>query len=125
MRDGRRFGRSPDPHQPPEVPEGKVNVTDPDSRPIPVGFGFVQGYNCQTAVNEHQIVLAAEIANLSTDFSQLSPMVTAMLGGTQPCGHHGRRATARGSRCRRRLLERAADGRRGRQPAHPGAGRAR
>ena len=79
MRDGRRFGRPADPHQPPEVPEGKVNVTDPDSRPIPVGFGFVQGYNGQTAVNENQIVLAAEITNLSTDFSQLSPMVNATL----------------------------------------------
>ena len=79
MRDGRRFGRPPDPHQPPEVPEGKVNVTDPDSRPIPIGFGFVQGYNAQTAVNEQQIVLAAEITNLSTDFSQLSPMVAAVL----------------------------------------------
>jgi hypothetical protein len=54
-------------------------VTDPDSRPIPIGFGFVQGYNAQTAVNEHQIVLAAEITNLSTDFSQLSPMVAAVL----------------------------------------------
>jgi transposase len=79
MRDGRRFGRPPDPHRPPEVPEGKVNITDPDSRPIPVGFGFVQGYNAQTAVNEQQIVLAAEITNLSTDFSQLSPMVAAVL----------------------------------------------
>ncbi len=79
MRDGRRFGRPADPYQPPEVPEGKVNVTDPDSRPIPVGFGFVQGYNGQTAVNEQQIVLAAEITNLSTDFSQLSPMVNATL----------------------------------------------
>jgi Transposase domain (DUF772) len=46
MRDGRRrFGRPPDPHRPPEVPEGKVNVTDPDSRPIPVGFGTVAS-NC-------------------------------------------------------------------------------
>ena len=79
MRDGRRFGRPPDPHLPPQVPEGKVNVTDPDSRPIPIGFGFVQGYNAQTAVNEHQVVLAAEITNLSTDFSQLSPMVAAVL----------------------------------------------
>jgi transposase len=79
MRDGRRFGRPADPHQPPEVPQGKVNVTDPDSRPIPVGFGFVQGYNAQTVVNENQIVLAAEITNLSTDFSQLSPMVAATI----------------------------------------------
>jgi hypothetical protein len=54
-------------------------VTDPDSRSIPIGFGFVQGYNAQAAVNEQQIVLAAEITNNSTDFSQLDPMVTATL----------------------------------------------
>jgi transposase len=86
MRDGRRFGRPPDPHQPPQTPDGKVNVTDPDSRPIPIGFGFVQGYNAQTAVNEQQIVLAAEITNLSTDFSQLSPMVAAVLGELRRAG---------------------------------------
>ena len=62
------------------MPAGKVNTTDPDSRPIPIGFGFVQGYNAQAAVNEQQIVLAAEITNTSTDFSQLDPMVTATLG---------------------------------------------
>jgi transposase len=76
---GRRPGGRADPHRPPDVPAGKVNVTDPDSRSIPVGFGFVQGYNAQAAVNEHQIVLAAEITNNSTDFSQLDPMVTATL----------------------------------------------
>jgi transposase len=86
MRDGRRFGRPPDPHRPPEVPAGKVNVTDPDSRPIPIGFGFVQGYNAQAAVNEQQIVLAAEITNTSTDFSQLDPMVTATLSELQRAG---------------------------------------
>jgi transposase len=80
MSDGRRFGRPPNPHRPPDVPTGKVNVTDPDSRPIPIGFGFVQGYNAQAAVNEQQIVLAAEVTNTSTDFSQLDPMVTATLG---------------------------------------------
>jgi transposase len=76
---GRRLSRPPDPHRPPDVPAGKVNTTDPDSRSIPVGFGFVQGYNAQAAVNEQQIVLAAEITNTSTDFSQLDPMVTATL----------------------------------------------
>jgi transposase len=76
---GRRLGGRADPYRPPEVPAGKVNVTDPDSRSIPIGFGFVQGYNAQAAVNEQQIVLAAEITNNSTDFSQLDPMVTATL----------------------------------------------
>jgi hypothetical protein len=86
MRDGRRFGRPPDPCEPPDVPEGKVNMTDPDTRPIPIGFGFVQGYNAQTAVDEQQIVLAAEITNLSTDFSQLAPMVTAALEELERAG---------------------------------------
>jgi transposase len=77
---GRRPGGRAEPYRPPAVPAGKINVTDPDSRPIPIGFGFVQGYNAQAAVNEQQIVLAAEITNVSTDFSQLDPMVTATLG---------------------------------------------
>jgi hypothetical protein len=74
------------PHRPPELPAGRVNVTDPDSRPIPLGFGFVQGHNAQAAVNERQIVLAAEITNISTDFSQLDPMVSATLGGLERAG---------------------------------------
>jgi hypothetical protein len=74
------------PRRPPELPAGKVNVSDPDSRPIPIGFGFVQGYNAQAAVNEQQIVLAAEVTNVSTDFSQLDPMVTATLGELEQAG---------------------------------------
>jgi hypothetical protein len=83
---GRRPGGRTDPYRPPELPAGKVNVTDPDSRSIPVGFGFVQGYNAQAAVNEQQIVLAAEITNNSTDFSQLDPMVTATLDELERAG---------------------------------------
>jgi hypothetical protein len=83
---GRRPGGRVDPHRPPELPAGKVNTTDPDSRSIPIGFGFVQGYNAQAAVNERQIVLAAEITNNSTDFSQLDPMVTATLAELERIG---------------------------------------
>ena len=83
---GRRVAGRPGQYRPPEVPAGKVNVTDPDSRPIPIGFGFVQGYNAQAAVNEQQIVLAAEITNNSTDFSQLDPMVTATLDELERAG---------------------------------------
>ena len=86
MRDGRRFGRPPDPYQPPEVPEGKVNITDPDSKQIPDGLAFIQGYNVQAAVNERQIVLAAEITNTSTDFSLLGPMVSATIDQLRRAG---------------------------------------
>jgi len=86
MKDGRRFGGPPNPYTPPDLPAGRVNVTDPDSRPIPIGFGFVQGFNAQAAVNEQGIVLAAEITNNSTDFSRLEPMVTATLDELERAG---------------------------------------
>ena len=83
---GRRLSRGPNPYQPPEVPAGRVNITDPDSKALPVSFGFAQGYNAQAAVNEQRIVLAAEITNTSTDFSQLDPMVTATLNELERIG---------------------------------------
>jgi hypothetical protein len=51
-----------------------------------VTVGFVQGYNAQAAVNEQHIVLAAEITNLSTDFSQLLPMVEAIIRELERAG---------------------------------------
>jgi hypothetical protein len=32
MKNGRRFGTPPKPYTPPEIPSGKINITDPDSR---------------------------------------------------------------------------------------------
>jgi transposase len=77
MRDGRRFGAPPKPYQPPQTPAGKVNVTDPDSRNVKTPRGYMQGYNAQAAVNERQIVLAAEINPDSPDFGHLEPMIDA------------------------------------------------
>jgi transposase len=77
MRDGRRFGRPPKPHEPPPQPEGTLNLTDPDSRLVKATRGWIQGYNAQAAVNERQIVLAAEVTIDSPDFGHLEPMVEA------------------------------------------------
>ena len=77
MKDGRRFGGPPKPYVPPPEPEGKVNLTDPDCRLQKVRQGWVQGYNVQAVVNEHQIVLAAEITLDSPDFGHLGPMIEA------------------------------------------------
>jgi len=62
---------------PPEGPEGKINMTDPDSRLMKDARGFVQGYNAQVTVNEEQIVLAAEVMLSASDFGHLEPMVDA------------------------------------------------
>jgi Transposase DDE domain/Transposase domain (DUF772) len=77
MKDGRRFGGPPKPYVPPEEPEGKVNLTDPDCRLQKVRQGWVQGYNAQPVANEQQIVLAAEITVDSPDFGHLGPMIGA------------------------------------------------
>ena len=77
MKDGRRFGGPPKPYQPPAIPEGKINVTDPDSRVVKGLRGFIQGYNAQAVANEHQIVLAAEVMVASPDFGHLEPMLDA------------------------------------------------
>jgi transposase len=79
MKNGRRLGAHspPKPWAPPELPEGRINVTDPDSRVVKGLRGFIQGYNAQAVTNEHQIVLAAEIMVAAPDFGHLEPMVDA------------------------------------------------
>ena len=64
------------PYQPPVAPTALINVTDPDSRLVRThGQPPLQGYNAQAAVNEHQVVVAAEITVESPDFGHLEPMV--------------------------------------------------
>jgi hypothetical protein len=77
MKDGRRLGRPPDPYQPPATPEGRINVTDPDSHVVKGLRGFLQGYNAQVVTNEQQVVLAAEIETVGADFGHLEPMLDA------------------------------------------------
>jgi transposase len=77
MKDGRRFGRPPDPYQPPATPDGRVNLTDPDSRVVKGLRGFLQGYNAQAVTTEQQVVLAAEIEMVGGDFGHLEPMLDA------------------------------------------------
>jgi len=67
------------PYPLPPQPEGKINVTDPDSRNLKTTRGWVQGYNAQAVVGEGQIVLAAEISTESLDIANLQPMVITAL----------------------------------------------
>jgi hypothetical protein len=94
MKNGRRFGGPPKPYQPPELPHGQVNVTDPDSKLLKTTEGYVQGYNAQAVVDQGQIVLAAEITNSTVDWSQLAPMVSATITELERAGVAGRPQTA-------------------------------
>jgi len=63
--------------QPPDSPDGKINLTDPDTHMMMGHKQFIQGYNAQAVVTEDQIVLAAEISTRPGDFSHLGPMLAA------------------------------------------------
>jgi hypothetical protein len=59
----------------PEEPEGQINLSDPDSRVMRTqGMPPRQAYNAQAAVNDRQVILAAEIVLEAADFGQLGPM---------------------------------------------------
>jgi len=56
----------------------KANVTDPESRIMKSVTGWIQGYNAQAAVNEHQIVLAGLVGQDANDVELYQPMVAAL-----------------------------------------------
>jgi transposase len=69
-------GRTPAP--PKAEPEGKAqrNFTDPQSRILKTGDGYIQGYNAQAAVDaEAQIVVAHGLTPGMSDQDQLAPLV--------------------------------------------------
>jgi len=91
---GNRVGGPPKPYTPPEIPDGKVNLSDPDSKRLKAREGYVQGYNAQAVVDEGQVVIAAEITNLNVDWSQLDPMVSAAIAELERAGVDARPETA-------------------------------
>jgi hypothetical protein len=84
--DPRRLGGTPKPYSPPQIPQGEVNITDPDSRRMMGNRRYIQSYNAQAVVNEQQIVIAAEITADAGDFSHLRPMLTAALSELEAAG---------------------------------------
>jgi hypothetical protein len=79
LHDKRRLGGPTKPYTPPPIPQGEVNLTDPDSRRMKGNRRYIQGYNAQTVVTEQQIVIAAEISTNPADFSHLRPMIDTAL----------------------------------------------
>ena len=64
-----------DRHGNPE-PTAQRNFTDPDSRIMKRGNEYIQGYNCQAAVDEHsQIIVAQAVTNQPPDPEHLIPMM--------------------------------------------------
>jgi len=54
------------------------NITDPDSRLMPVrGGGFIQGYNAQNVTSGDGLVIATELTDDTTDMAWFEPMMRA------------------------------------------------
>ena len=59
------------------------NFTDPDSHILKGGDGWIQGYNCQAAVDgDHQIIVAVGVSNQASDAPHLQPMVERIVANT-------------------------------------------
>jgi transposase len=73
-------GKEPQLPQPGPRPEDQINLTDEESRIMPVsGGGFEQCYNAQALVDtDSLLVLAARITQAPDDKEQLQPMLAAV-----------------------------------------------
>jgi hypothetical protein len=63
------------------------NFTDPDSHLMQSGGSYLQGYNCQLAVDsDHQVIVAVGVSNQPPDVEHLEPMLQriAATAGARP-----------------------------------------
>jgi hypothetical protein len=59
------------------------NFTDPDSHLMQSGGTFLQGYNCQVAVDsDHQVIVAGGVSNQAPDVEHLEPMLERIAATT-------------------------------------------
>ena len=57
-------------------PSAQRNFTDPDSHILKGSDGWIQGYNCQAAVDgDHQVIVAIGVSNQPSDAVHLLPML--------------------------------------------------
>jgi len=92
-----RRGRKP--KTPPGTPQDKAqrNFTDPDSRIMKSGDGFIQAYNAQAAVDgDYQVIVAQGLSNNAADAPQLVAMLKAIKANT---GRQARELSADAGYC--------------------------
>ena len=73
------------------------NFTDPESKIMKTKDGFIQGYNCQAAVDGHaQVIVAHEVVAGQNDVSRLMPMLEQI---QQNAGRHADELSADAGYC--------------------------
>jgi transposase len=73
----KRKGRPTKPRPIPPRERQRINLTDPDSRPVKTPRGFIQGYTAQAVTTADQIVIAAEVITGGNERHRLAPMTEA------------------------------------------------
>ena len=64
-------------------PQAQRNFTDPNSHILKGANGWIQGYNCQAAVDsDHQVIVAIGVSNQPSDAVHLLPMLERTLANT-------------------------------------------
>ncbi len=64
-------------------PQSQRNFTDPDSHILKGADGWIQGYNCQAAVDsDHQVIVAIGVSNQPSDAVHLLPMLERIQANT-------------------------------------------
>jgi len=67
------------------------NLTDPDSRLMPVrGGGFIQGYNTQNVTSADGLIIATTLTRDTTDIAWFAPMMDAAAGAADLIAAHRR-----------------------------------
>ena len=73
----KRKGTPPKPRPIPSKERQRINLTDPDSRPVKTARGFIQGYTAQAVTTADQIVVAADVIAGGNERGRLHPMTEA------------------------------------------------
>ena len=60
----------------------RANLTDPESRLLKTRNGWIQGYNCQTAVSEDEFFVSARATQDTNDVAQFEPTVQDLTATT-------------------------------------------
>jgi transposase len=77
--EARRQAQEADKEQAKPEDKKQYNFTDPQSRIMKGSDGFVQGYNCQIAVEENfQLIVGQAVTQQANDKKQLEPMIQAI-----------------------------------------------
>lgn len=72
----KKGGKTPKPPNDAPDPKSQRNFTDPESRILKTGDGFIQGYNAQAAVDgQAQLIVAHELTPSTSDHGQFVPLV--------------------------------------------------